>query len=313
MTGLIGAMPCNTSYYILAITLRVRNNFWVTAFRKENTMQRLSFFLQRFIYTLVIITLFSCSQKNKTEELIKQLEESLQSSNKVINLSTQDILKQLFTKTTYSNSMERAKFWYPKAEQISKLSKEMYNYLDSAKMELIEKKISTDFLNKSLDNYRKNLLDVDSSIRVEFTNNFNFLNPVSKTVLPSELIFLQNNIKVIENRIITFCNMKCEYIYHGFDIYSAIVGQNSKLLKPGDELEIQAGIGAFSRASLPKININGKNIPLSDGGYSIFKMKASTVSGEYKIPVTISYFNQTTGMEQTMNVNIEYSVAKECN
>lgn len=78
-----------------------------------------------------------------------------------------------------------------------------------------------------------------------------------------------------------------------FDSYAAIVGQNSNYLMP-KELEIKAGIGAFSKSSVPVISIGGSTIPIGTEGYALYKTEAGGV-GSHSVPVRISFFNQTTG------------------
>ncbi len=78
-------------------------------------------------------------------------------------------------------------------------------------------------------------------------------------------------------------------------------------------MEINAGIGSYSKAAAPKININNKNLNIGDEGFATYRLKVSEDPGNYKIPVKISYFNQATGLEERRIVNVEYTVAKECN
>lgn len=65
----------------------------------------------------------------------------------------------------------------------------------------------------------------------------------------------QNDIKTSENKLVTLCHQKVGEVKVIFDTYAAIVGQNSNYLMPGQELEIKAGIGAFSKTSRPTITI----------------------------------------------------------
>ncbi len=97
-----------------------------------------------------------------------------------------------------------------------------------------------------------------------------------------------------------------------YSTYSSLVTQNAKILAPEEELEISAGIGMFSKASKPSITINGVGIPLNDEGIALFKNKAPKSQGNYKVPVQISFFNQTTGKDEIKQVNIEYKVVKPC-
>lgn len=277
-------------------------------------MQKPAFSVTSSAYILMILLFSSCTQTSNPDEDIQQMEESLIDASKQINLSTEMFRKALEEKTTDPSTMERAKTWYPKAEQVAQLSNEIYKYLDSVKMKLKETKFSADILYKRLNIYKENVLLIDSSIRQEFSDNFNFSKLFSKTITSSLTTTLQNSVKIIENKIITFCNFKVADIDHGsFYSFSGIVGQNSNYLKPGDLLEIKAGIGAFNTTSRPKININGNDISLGEEGYALYRIKAPQKPGDYKIPVRLSYFNHVTGRDDFMSINVEYTVAKACN
>jgi hypothetical protein len=275
-------------------------------------MQKLSFLLPTVISTLIAVSFFSCSGKSKADDVKKYMEESLINSSKVINLATMNIIWELKNKTTDWPTKERAKVWFPKAEQVVSLSKEIYNYLDAAREQLKEKPISAEFLVANLSLYREKILHVDSAIRQEFANYFDFIKMTPGMNSVYGLTTLQNSIKVIENKIISYCDMKCGTTHDGFEVYSAIVGQNSSYLRPGDELEIKAGIGAFSKAAQPKVNINGIEVELGEEGYAFYKTKISKKPGIYKIPVTISFFSQNSGKDEIINTEVKYTVAKEC-
>lgn len=82
---------------------------------------------------------------------------------------------------------------------------------------------------------------------------------------------------------------------------------------PGDVLGIKAGIGAFSKASQPVISVNGKTIELGDEGYAFTKMKVPQKPGKYKILVSVSFTNPTTGKKELSKINVKYEVVKPCN
>ena len=76
---------------------------------------------------------------------------------------------------------------------------------------------------------------------------------------------------------------------------------------PGQEIEIKAGIGAFSKAAAPTITIGGSNVAIGEEGYASYKTQAGGV-GPHSIPVRISFFNQITGKDEVREVNVEYMV-----
>ncbi|MBK6379818.1 MAG: hypothetical protein IPF72_08815 [Chitinophagaceae bacterium] len=57
------------------------------------------------------------------------------------------------------------------------------------------------------------------------------------------------------------------------ETFQVIIGQSSNCVKAGDNLEITAGVGAFSAASQPKFTIGDKLISGDDNGIAIYKLK----------------------------------------
>jgi gliding motility-associated protein GldM len=120
----------------------------------------------------------------------------------------------------------------------------------------------------------------------------------------------QNNVRITENKTIMFCFQQIGSFVEDFTTFSAIVGQSSKYLRAGDEVEIIAGVGAFSRIAKPEIVIKGKIIPIDETGTATVKFRASGKPGNYFVPVQISYTDQD-GNKQTVSKSVEYTIAKE--
>jgi gliding motility-associated protein GldM len=118
----------------------------------------------------------------------------------------------------------------------------------------------------------------------------------------------QNDVKTSENRIIQFCHNKVGEVVVRFDTYAAIVGQSSTYLMPGQQLEITAGVGAFSKAAVPTITIGGTNYQIGAEGTASTKLDAGGL-GNHTIPVRITYKDQD-GKDQLIEKNIEYTVGQ---
>ncbi len=178
----------------------------------------------------------------------------------------------------------------------------------------------------ALSKYQSDILAVDSSIAIEFKNTpfvdlsnppgrdgktkpweiayFNMVPTVAGLTILSKF---QNDIKTAENKVVTYCHTKVGEVKVIFDTYTAIVGQNSNYLMPGQEIEIKAGVGAFSKSAAPTISIGGSSVAIGEEGYALYKGQAGGV-GSHTIPVRISFFNQTTGKDDVREVNVEYTV-----
>jgi gliding motility-associated protein GldM len=118
----------------------------------------------------------------------------------------------------------------------------------------------------------------------------------------------QNDVKTSENRIVQFCHNKVGEVAVRFDTYAAIVGQNSTYLMPGQQLEITAGVGAFSTGAKPVINIGGQSITVGSEGTAKQLLPGGTI-GKHTVPVKIQYKDQD-GTLQTITKDIEYTVGQ---
>jgi gliding motility-associated protein GldM len=115
----------------------------------------------------------------------------------------------------------------------------------------------------------------------------------------------QNNVKNAENQVATFCHSKVGEVKVKFDKTGVLVGQSANYVMPGQEIEITAGIGAYSSAGAPQISIGGASVPVVDG-QGKYKFQA-TGAGKQTKTVTIRYKDQN-GIDKTDSKEIEYTI-----
>jgi len=108
--------------------------------------------------------------------------------------------------------------------------------------------------------------------------------------------------------VVAFCHEQVGRVAVRFDTYAAIIGQSSSYVMPGQEVEITAGVGAFSTGAKPEITINGSRAALEADGAARAKFTAGGV-GQHSVPVTIVYLDQD-GKRQTITKNIDYTVGQ---
>lgn len=116
----------------------------------------------------------------------------------------------------------------------------------------------------------------------------------------------QNNVKNGENQVVTFCHNQVGAVKVVYDQFAALVGQSSNYVMPGEEIEITAGVGAYSKAAQPKISIGGSSMPLAEDGRASSKFKASG-SGSKTVPVVVTY-TKPDGTSETKNFDVKYTV-----
>jgi gliding motility-associated protein GldM len=115
----------------------------------------------------------------------------------------------------------------------------------------------------------------------------------------------QNNVKNAENQIATYCHSKVGEVKVKFDKTGVLIGQSANYVMPGQEIEITAGVGAYSSAVSPQISIGGSGVPVVDG-QGKYKFQASG-AGARSVPVTIRWKDQD-GNDKSETKNVEYTV-----
>lgn len=178
-------------------------------------------------------------------------------------------------------------------------------------------------LKAKLEDFKKKILALDPKIQAKFENNF----PVSTdgvegkegkkdfttgyfhmTPTVAALTILskfQNNVKNVENQVVTYCASQVGAVEIHMDEVGVLVGQNSNYLMPGQELVVTAGVGAYSSTVKSNISINGSPVNLV-GGQGEYKTKVSG-SGKHVIRVTGSFKNEQ-GKDIPISKDVEYVV-----
>jgi gliding motility-associated protein GldM len=179
-----------------------------------------------------------------------------------------------------------------------------------------------------LSDYKKNLLGIDPAIDSAFktTLPINLDKPSSKSrsgktwegayfhMVPvvaalTILSKFQMDVKTSENRVVQFCHNKVGEVIVRYDTYAAFAETNSSYVMPGDEMQITAGVGAFSKAAQPTVSIDGQNVPLDIDGAAHRKVNAATSLGKHTVNVNVSFTDQE-GKLQTISKPIEYTVGQ---
>jgi len=117
----------------------------------------------------------------------------------------------------------------------------------------------------------------------------------------------QNDVRNSESQIIEYCHQKVGEVKIVFDQYVPLVGTNSQYLMPGQELVVNAGIGAYNRAVKTSITVDGATATLMPDGSSQYKTNVGG-PGSYTKKVHIEYFNQATGKMDFKDFPIQYTV-----
>jgi len=267
------------------------------------------------IMYLVLTALLALNVSAEILNAFKTVDDSLTGTNKTINKSTETILQSLEDKLSDPTSKVKAAIWYPKAQAAQKYSVEMYNYIQSVKDKILKEagynpnpknKFDSSYaldnldiatrvlvegkegekLRAKLEQYKKDLLSIDPSIRAEFENSLQinlappkvqdktnktweaaYFHMVPTVAAITILSKFENDVKTSENKIVAFCHQQVGQVVVRFDRFEPIIGQSSNYLMPGQSLEIKAGVGAFSNMAKPTISIGGQTQQIGDSGF----------------------------------------------
>jgi len=116
----------------------------------------------------------------------------------------------------------------------------------------------------------------------------------------------QSDVKNSESQIVDYLHKKVGEVKVVFDKFEPLVSPSATYLMPGDKLDIQAGIGAFSAAAAPKVYFNGQQEQLGPDGTADWSTK---VSGTSTVDVKIEYVKPD-GSTATIDKMVKYTVGQ---
>ncbi|MEO5681194.1 MAG: GldM family protein [Chitinophagaceae bacterium] len=137
----------------------------------------------------------------------------------------------------------------------------------------------------------------------DWTFNYFHMTPTiaSLTILSK----FQNDVKNSEAQLVDYIHSQIGAVKIVYDQFEAIAQANRTYAMPGDEIEIKAGVGAFSDAAKPRITINGQVMSL-EGGKATFKTTASG-AGEHSVAVKVE-FTKPDGTTAVKDEIVKYTV-----
>lgn len=182
-------------------------------------------------------------------------------------------------------------------------------------------------LEKRLNDYREGMLNIDPSIRQQFQSNFpvstdtkmyknregkvkdftqTYFHMTPTVAALTMLSKFQNGVRNAESEVITFCHSQIGAVKVVYDQFSALVGQSSNYLMPGQPLTITAGVGAYSKAAQPDITIGGQRVAVGPDGAATYNITASG-AGNHSVPVVVTY-TKPDGSKETKTFPVTYTV-----
>ncbi len=116
----------------------------------------------------------------------------------------------------------------------------------------------------------------------------------------------QNDVKNSEGQLVDYIHSQVGKVKLVFDQFQAIAQASRTYAMPGEEIEITAGVGAFSAAAKPKIYVGGQLQNLTPEGTASFKTTASG-AGDHTVDVKIEFIKPD-GTPAVVNKPVKYTV-----
>ncbi len=115
----------------------------------------------------------------------------------------------------------------------------------------------------------------------------------------------ENDVKNSEAQLVDYIHSQVGQVKVVYNKFAAITQVNRTYAMPNEDIEITAGIGAYSDAAQPNITINGQHMSLTDGK-ATFKTTAQG-AGEHSVAVKIEYTTPD-GKKETKDEVVKYTV-----
>jgi gliding motility-associated protein GldM len=196
-------------------------------------------------------------------------------------------------------------------ERLTKFKTDLLNVLDPSKF------ANDPVLQKDVAEEKERLtktLPLDLSIPASKSGNSNnnwtqaYFHMTPTIAALTILSKFQNDVKNSESQVADYCLSKVGSVKVVFDEFQPLVGTSSTYLMPGQELEVSAGIGAYSKNAKPVVTINGASVPLNADGLAVFKKQVSGI-GEQSVSVNINY-TKPDGSAGTLTKVVKYTVGQ---
>jgi gliding motility-associated protein GldM len=117
----------------------------------------------------------------------------------------------------------------------------------------------------------------------------------------------QNDVKNSEAMAVEYCHQQVGAVKLILDQFTAFAGTNSTYFMPGQELQITAGVGAFSKGARPIVTIDGQSQQLNDSGFVRYKTNVGGTGNNYVKHVVIQY-TKPDGTTAQVSKDITYNV-----
>ena len=266
--------------------------------------------------------------------MLKAFREGVDNSTLVIHHHNETLYTQL--RATADDSIEgiKVRLWMPRIDSVQACTARMSDYLDTLGKELAAKPDPAGIrsfsegrgpeLYQRLIAHRERLLAIDPLFAETFRGKqyfipdsgcykneaafmASFFGDATPGAAEMALAQFRNAVQIMCAELLSFCKENTQVSFDDFYTYSELVSLSSSAVRPGEQIEVTAGVVSFSRYAQPEITINGAKTSRTEDGYFRCDLKAPAKPGRQFIHVRMDY-RDLDGRRMSVERNVPYTV-----
>ncbi len=296
------------------------------------------------IMYLVLTALLALNVSAEILNAFKVVTKSMDRSNSNLTASSEEIYASFTAAMTDPKNRDKAVILKPKADSIKAETDNLLKIINQYRSEIITEAIpsegggvkkednldiGTHVMEKgggeaifnAIKNYQQNVERIlgksfvavfpkgtplfDSSVtdsKSLVTKQFRMQPVLANLTMFSKVI---NDAKNTESQSIKYLFSQMDAVVVRLNKFEPLVSLSSSYLMPGEEMTVQAGMGAFNDEVKPTISINGSGISTGPNGVAETKFK---VNNSGSVNVVINFKDPNTGEPRSINKSIPYTI-----
>lgn len=116
----------------------------------------------------------------------------------------------------------------------------------------------------------------------------------------------QNDVKNSESQLVDYFHRQIGEVKVVYNQFEPLIGTSATYLLPGQELQVNAGLGAYSKDVVPEIFINDSKVPVENGLGTWKTIVGGPGTGTVR--VLVKYKDPLSGQEKSIPKEINYTV-----
>lgn len=116
----------------------------------------------------------------------------------------------------------------------------------------------------------------------------------------------QNDVKNSESQLVDYIHRQIGEVKVVYNQFEPLIGTSATYLMPGQELQVNAGLGAYSKDVVPEVYVNGNKVTV-ENGLGTWKTNVGN-PGTGTVKVSVKYKDPIDGKDKTIDKEINYTV-----